>query len=108
MCALTHFEYGEEGNTGLVKAADSLYRKIKEGGYLVIASDVIAHTDESYHNQNEFVKVDDMIRIYESAGFKLIGDFNYDTLNEDFDINVDYHGISQFKVTYCNLIFKKI
>jgi hypothetical protein len=107
-CSLTHFEYGENGNTGLLKAADSLYRKIKNGGYVVIASDVISHTDESYYNQNEFIKVDDMIRIYESSGFKLIGDFNYDTLNEDFNINVDYHGISQFKVTYCNLIFKKI
>ena len=59
-CSLTHFEYGENGNTGLLKAADSLYRKIKKGGYVVIASDVIAHTDESYHNQNEFVKVDDI------------------------------------------------
>jgi len=107
-CSLTHFEYDENGNTGLLKAADSLYRKIKNGGYVVIASDVISHTDESYYNQNEFIKVDDMIRIYESSGFKLIGDFNYDTLNEDFNINVDYHGISQFKVTYCNLIFKKI
>ena len=108
VCALTHFEYGEEGNTGLVKAADSLYRKIKRGGYLVIASDVLSHTDMSSHNQNEFIRVDDMIKIYESAGFKLIGDFNHDSLNEDFDIDVDYHGISKFKITYSKIIFTKI
>ena len=27
-CSLTHFEYDENGNTGLVKAAKSLYQKI--------------------------------------------------------------------------------
>ena len=107
-CSLTHFEYGDEGNTGLIKAANALYRKIKTCGYLVIASDVIPHTEKSSHNQKEFIKVDDMIKIYETAGFKLIGDFDYESMEEDFTIDLEYHGIERLNLSYCNLIFQKI
>ena len=107
-CSLTHFEYDENGNIGLEKAANVLYRKIKKGGYLVIASDVIAHTENSYYNQKEFIKVDDMIRIYELAGFKIIGDFDYKSIDDEFTIDLEYHGISRFNLSYCNLIFQKI
>ena len=106
-CSLTHFEYGEHGNTGLVKSAESLYRKIKKGGYVVIASDVISHLDPSDYGQKEFLRAKDMINIYESAGFKLIGEFDYSSIDEDFIIDLDYHGKSRFNLAYCNLIFKK-
>jgi hypothetical protein len=106
-CSLTHFEYDESGNTGLVKAAKSLYQKIKKGGYVVVASDVLSHLDESNHDQKEFIKAKDMIEIYESAGFKMIGEFDYESINDNFIIDIDYHGRSRFNLTYCNLIFKK-
>ena len=48
-----------------------------------------------------------MIGIYESAGFNLAGEFDYDSINDDFIIDLDYHGRSRFNLTYCNLIFKK-
>ena len=107
-CSIIHFEYNDSGNSGLERAADVLSRKVKSGGYLVIATDVISHLDPSYHGQREFLKVDDMIKIYESKGFKLIGDFNYNSINDDFVIDLEYHGISRFNLTYCNIIFKKI
>jgi hypothetical protein len=106
-CSLTHFEYGESGNTGLIKAAKSLYKKIKKGGYLVVASDVLSHLDDHYHDQKEFIKAKDMIEIYESAGFKTIDEFDYGSVNNDFIIDLDYNGESRFNLTYCNLIFKK-
>jgi hypothetical protein len=106
-CSLIHFEYDETGNTGLIKSANSLYRKIKKNGYLVIASDVISHLEESDHGQKEFLKVKDMIEIYESEGFNLIGEFDYESINNDFVIDLNYHGKSRFDLTYCNLIFKK-
>lgn len=107
-CSIIHFEYSKDRNSGLEKAAEVLSRKIKPGGYLVIASDVIPHLSTSYHGQSEFLKVDDMIKIYEDRGLKLIGDFNYDTINDEFVIDLEYHGISRFNLTYCNIIFKKI
>ena len=106
-CSLTHFEYNEKNNAGLIKSANSLYRKIKKGGYVVVASDVLSHLDESDHNQKEFIKVKDMIEIYESAGFNMIGEFDYNSINDDFIINLDYHGRSRFDLAYCNIIFKK-
>ena len=107
-CSITHFERNEKENTGLKKAADILYKKIKKNGYFVMASDVISHLDSSCHNQTEYIKVKDMIKIYESKGFKMIGDFDYNSLDENFYIDIDYKGISKFKLTYCNLIFQKI
>jgi hypothetical protein len=106
-CSLTHFEYDDSGNTGLVKSAESLYRKIKKGGYVVIASDVLSHLDNSDYDQKEFIRAKDMIRIYESAGFKMIGEFDYDSIDKDFIIDLEYHGRSRFNLVYCNLIFKK-
>ena len=106
-CSLTHFDYNEEGNVGLVKSANFLYKKIKKGGYVIVASDVLSHLDESDYGQNEFIKVKDMIGIYESAGFNLAGEFDYDSINDDFIIDLDYHGRSRFNLTYCNLVFKK-
>ena len=106
-CSLTHFEYNEKGNTGLIKSADSLYSKMKKGGYVVIASDVLSHLDKLNPDQKEFVKVKDMIEIYESSGFKMIGEFDYNSINEDFTINIDYHGKFRFDLSYCNLIFIK-
>jgi hypothetical protein len=107
-CSITHFEYNSKSNTGLLKAADVLYRKVKKGGYLVIASDVLSHFDQSNHDQGEFITVKDMIDIYESKGFKLIGDFDYNSLNEEYVIDLEYHGISRFNLAYSNLIFKKL
>ena len=106
-CSLTHFEYNEKGNTGLIKSANSLYPKMKKGGYVVIASDVLSHLDKLNPDQKEFVKVKDMIEIYESSGFKMIGEFDYNSINEDFTINIDYHGKFRFDLSYCNLIFIK-
>ena len=80
---------------------------MKSGGYLVIATDVLSHLDQSYHGQGEFIKVKDMIDIYESKGFKLIGDFDYGSLNDEYVIDLEYHGISRFNLTYSNIIFKK-
>jgi hypothetical protein len=80
---------------------------MKKGGYVVIASDVLSHLDELNPDQKEFIKVKDMIEIYESAGFKMIGEFDYNSINQDFTINIDYHGKFRFDLSYCNLIFIK-
>jgi hypothetical protein len=38
-CSLTHFDYNEEGNVGLVKSANFLYRKIKKCGIVIFLAD---------------------------------------------------------------------
>jgi hypothetical protein len=106
-CSIIHFNYDENGNIGLQKAAEILSRKIKKNGYFVMASDVISHKETTYFNQNEFVKVDDIIKTFELNGFKLIGDFNYDSMDKECTIQLEYHGKSVFEITYCSLIFKK-
>lgn len=106
-CSLTHFDYNDNENVGLKKTSNLLSKKLKKGGYLVMSSDVISHLVEGAQNQSEFLKVDEIIKIFEDNNLKLISSFNYDSLDGNFEIDLNYHNRFRIILNYCNLVFKK-
>jgi len=106
-CSITHFEHDSYNNIGFNRSAELLSKKIKDGGYVVMSTDVIDHLVNN-RVQMEYLKVSDIIEIFNSNGFKLISNFDYDSLNDDCSINLNYYGRSMIKLVYCNLTFQKI
>jgi hypothetical protein len=106
-CSLIHFNYNNYENVGLVRASELLSKKIKNNGYLVMSSDVISHLQEEKLNQSEFLKVENIINIFNRNDLHLICDFDYDSLDENFNINLNYHNRFMINLNYCNLVFQK-
>jgi hypothetical protein len=106
-CSVTHFKYDNEKNTGLIEASSLLSKKIKKGGYFIMSTDVIGHDDGVKYNQSEFLKTNDIINIFEKNNLILTTEFDYDSLEKNFNIDLDYHNRFRINLNYCNLTFQK-
>lgn len=107
-CSLTHFGYDEHSNWGLKKTSELFSKKIKKGGFFVMSTDVLSHNSNNNYSQHEFIKVNDIIEIFNKVGFDLISEFDYSSIDDDFKIDLDYHGKFRLNLYYCNLVFKKV
>lgn len=106
-CALTHFAHNSQSNIGLETAAQLIYNKLKPGGYFVMSTDVLPHTIPDTYNQKEFIYSKEIIEIFEKQNFKLTSTFDYDSIEPEHEIHLDYHGKCNMILNYCSLIFKK-
>jgi 2-polyprenyl-3-methyl-5-hydroxy-6-metoxy-1,4-benzoquinol methylase len=106
-CAITHFEHNTEENTGLQKCASIIQRILKPDSYFIMSSDVISEDSTDTVGQKEFIKASEIINIFANNGLKLINTFNYNTINNNCVIKLNYNKNLNFTLNYANFVFKK-
>jgi len=88
VCAVTHFNASftdEYSNMGWKNIADQVYRVLKMGGKFIITTDVNIN-----NTIGEFIPPLSIIKIVESSGLKLCGD--YEVESESTDFHIPYNG----------------
>lgn len=86
-CALTHFDSRsrESFNDGLMRAGKIIYNLLNDDGYFIITSDINFNS-----THGEFINPTNMIKIFNSIGFKLVNNDLTNINNHDktslFDI----------------------
>jgi len=88
VCAVTHFNSSfsnEYPNLGWKNISDQVYRVLKQNGKFIITTDVDVN-----NNSGEFITPLSIIKIVESSGLKLCGD--YEEEYEDTDFHIPYNG----------------
>jgi SAM-dependent methyltransferase len=100
VCAVTHFNASftdEYSNMGWKNIADQVYRVLKTKGKFIITTDV-----DINNTGGEFIPPLSIIKIVESSGLKLCGDYEIESENTDFDIS--YNGT---KLQVASFTFEK-
>lgn len=100
VCAVTHFNDSHDnsfGNLGWKEVSDQVYRVLKTKGRFIVSTDV-----NVLNEYGEFIKPEKIIEIVESSGLNLIGDYNKQY--EDTDFNILYDGK---KLQVVCLVFEK-
>jgi SAM-dependent methyltransferase len=97
VCAVTHFNStfdDKTANLGWKNIAEQVYRVLKPGGRFIITTDVDINSDKG-----EFISPKKIIKIIESSGLKLVG--QYDEQSENTDFSIFYNGMTLQIASFC-------
>lgn len=106
-CSITHFEYNQEKNIGLEKCAEAIRRLLRTDGIFIMTSDVLPPTDYRNTNQKQYLKVPEIIEIFENYNLHLIKDFDYASYNTEMVVKLNWNNDADFTLNFANMIFKK-
>lgn len=106
-CAITHFEHNKKENIGLHKCAKIIQRILKPNSYFIMSSDVLLENSLDTEGQKEYIKVSEIINIFSNNNLKLINPFNYESINNDCFVKLNYNNNPNFTLNHANFIFKK-
>jgi len=78
-CSVTHFDFGRGQNPGWKSVLSGVYKKLKPGGYFLIATD--CHSLSKRKRDGEFLLGEEIAATAKECGFTLTTEFNDDKMD---------------------------